>query len=71
MIKCNQSVSDPGFLQGGGANPPGGANICQLHEIERIWTPTKGARQKFYSGDTSSFKVRWSVNFFILYGGFI
>ena len=40
-------VADPGFLWGGGANPPGRgaptydfAKISQkLHEIERIWTP--------------------------------
>ena len=44
-FKTQYSVTDPGFLQGGGANPPGGdANIgfCQFsqkpHEIERIWT---------------------------------
>ena len=40
-----KSVADPGFPLGGGANPPGGANIWfgqifpkKLHEIERIWT---------------------------------
>ena len=46
------SVTDPGFLQGGGANPRGGgwsptydfAEISQkLHEIERIWTPESAA----------------------------
>ena len=34
-------MADPGFPRGGGANPPGGANIRKLHEIERIWTPVE------------------------------
>ena len=45
-IKHINSVADPGFPRGVGANPTGGANIrfCQnfqkkLHEIERIRTP--------------------------------
>ena len=44
------SVADPGFPRGGGANSPGGGaptydfvKISQkLHEIERIWTPGGG-----------------------------
>ena len=42
---CTNTVVDPGFLWGGGANSPGGstydfAKFSQnLHEIERIWTP--------------------------------
>ena len=45
------TIADPGFSWGMGANPPGGApkydfvNFAQkLHEIERIWTP--GDRMK-------------------------
>ena len=51
-------MADPGFPRGGGANSPGGAptydfaKISQkLHEIERIWTPGRGARPKFYYVD--------------------
>ena len=55
----HQSVADPGFPRGGGANPPGGAPTYdfakfsqKLHEIERIWTPRGGgARPKFYFVD--------------------
>ena len=45
---CN-TVADPGFPRGGGANSPGGAPTYEiakfsekLHEIERIWTPGGG-----------------------------
>ena len=51
-------MADLGFLQGGGANSPGGASTYdfaklspKLHEIERIWTPGGDARQKFYYVD--------------------
>ena len=51
-------MADPGFPGGGGANSPGGvptynfAEFSQkLHEIERIWSPRKGARPKFYYVD--------------------
>ena len=43
-VQATDSVADPGFPQGGGANPGGAthdfAKFSQkLHEIERIWTP--------------------------------
>ena len=52
----HNTVADPAFPRGGGANSPGGPNdfakISQkLHEIERIWTPRGGARPKFYYVD--------------------
>ena len=45
----NNTVADPGFPRGGGANSPGGAptydfvkNSQKLREIERIWAPGEG-----------------------------
>ena len=45
-MKSKQTVADPGFPGGGGANPPGEALTYdfakfsqKLHEIERIWIP--------------------------------
>ena len=50
-IRGTQTGADPGFLVGGGANPPGGAAnipICQifpkkLHEIKKILVRRVGA----------------------------
>ena len=57
MIIYTDSVADPGFLPGGGANSPGGAPTYnfsiisqKMHEIERIWT---GGRPKFYYVDST------------------
>ena len=50
-------VADPGFPRGGGANSRGAPTYDfakfseKLHEIERIWTPSGGARPKFYYVD--------------------
>ena len=50
-VRCSsrQSVADPGFPRGGGANSPRVAPTYEiakfsekLHEIERIWTPRGG-----------------------------
>ena len=45
----HDTVADPGFPRGGGANSPGGAPTYdfakffqKLHEIERIWAPRGG-----------------------------
>ena len=57
FTEAHNTVADPGFPRGGGANSPGGTPTYdfakfspKLHEIERIWTPG-GVRPKFYYVD--------------------
>ena len=46
LISATKSVTDPGFLRGGGTN----IRFCQ---IEIMWVPRGGGRPKFYYVDPS------------------